>query len=365
LRSIPQEIQTPEPRKGKAQELSAAKVQEKSPKVPKHLEGLKAFVVNLDRRPDRWARCEGMLKKETPWLEYERFSASDGSKMTIPRSEVCSFWLTNRNAVYACDYDEWVYDAPGTDFDGAPWRFPKDEPDDNDKEWSFERGEDGSTGVLTKKATRKTWNMKLVFAERYRNPGQVMLMSGGERGCAHSHRRIWEVAARREAPTLVLEDDVQFCFERSDPALGRFNGDLFTKRLQLAMKEAPADFDVLYLGWAGWRGGNFYVWKKQDKGKAIRRAEYVYTTVAYVISQKAAQQLLSLACPLDQPVDNFMAWEASQGRLKSFVIVDEGDSDDLWAGGIVDQHDFVGDSDVKKSDGAAAKIFTVDAVDAD
>jgi len=324
--------------------------------VPKELEGMKAFVVNLDRRPDRWARCEAMLKKETPWLEYERFPASDGKQMTIPRSEVCGFWLTNRNAVYACDYDEWVYDAPGTELDGTPWRFPKNEPAEDDKEWAFEKGEDGWSGVLTEKATRKTWNMKLQFAERYRSPGQVMIMSGGERGCAHSHRRIWEVAAKRDAPTLVLEDDVQFCFERSDPGLGRFDGDLLTKRLRLAMKEAPTDFDVLYLGWAGHRGGNFLVWDKEDKGKAIRRAEYVYTTVAYVISQKAAQKLLAAACPLDQPVDNFMAWEASQGRLKSFVILDEGDSEDLWAGGIVDQHDFVGDSDVKKSDGAPAKV---------
>ncbi|CAK0832452.1 unnamed protein product [Prorocentrum cordatum] len=126
----------------------------------------------------------------------------------------------------------------------------------------------------------------------------------------------------------------------------------------MALREAPSDFDVLYLGWAGWRGGNFYELEKVDSGKAIRQAQYVYTTVAYVISPKAARRLLSIATPIDQPVDNFMAWEASQGNLKSFVILDEGDSDDLWAGGIVDQFDFVGDSDVKKSDGARAVVFT-------
>jgi len=54
---------------------------------------------------------------------------------------------------------------------------------------------------------------------------------------------------------------------------------------------------------------------------------------------------------MNQPVDNFMAWEASQGRLKSFVVLDEGDDDGLWAGGIVDQVDFQGDSDIQKSDG--------------
>jgi len=325
-------------------------------KPPGVLQNLKALVINLDRRPDRWTRCADMLKKETPWLEVERFSASDGTKMPIPESEVCTSWNTNRNAVYSCDYDEWVYDIPGSKDDGIHWRWPKDEPKEDDPEFSLERGEDGVGAVLTNKLTQESWKMKLVFADRYRNPGQMLPMSGGERGCAHSHRRVWEVAAKRKSPTLVLEDDVQFVFERSEPKLGMYNGRLLKKRLCMALEEAPIDFDVVYLGWAGWRGGNFYVWKKKDKGKVIRKAEYVYTTVAYVISPKAARKLLSLAGPIDQPVDNFMAWEASQGRLKSYVVADVRDTDDLWAGGIVDQYDFVGDSDVKKSDGAPATV---------
>lgn len=340
---------------------SQAPAASKRERVPKELDGLKALVVNLDRRPDRWARCEEMLKKETPWLDFERFSASDGTKMVIPESEVCTSWNTSRNANYSPDYDEWVYDAPGTELDGTHWTWPKEVPADDDKEWAFEKSEDGWAGVLTKKATKETWNLKLQFAERFRDPGQVVPMSGGERGCCHSHRRLWEVAAERKSPTLVLEDDVQFVFERSEPKLGMFNGKLLKQRLLMALKEAPKNFDVLYLGWAGHRGGNFLLKKgraKVDNGKAIRKVEYVYTTVAYVISPKAAKQLLSISCPMDQPVDNFMAWEASQGRLKSYVILDKGDEDGLWAGGIVDQHDFVGDSDVKKSDGAAAHVFT-------
>merc|ERR1711957_1165039 len=96
-----------------------------------------------------------------------------------------------------------------------------------------------------------------------------------------------------------------------------------------------------------------------------RKAEYVWTTVAYVISQAGAKKLLAAAVPMNQPVDNFMAWEASQGRLKSYVALDEGDDDGLWAGGIVDQVDFQGDSDIQKSDGGVQgddyKKFAVDA----
>merc|ERR1712012_978030 len=86
-------------------------------------------------------------------------------------------------------------------------------------------------------------------------------------------------------------------------------------------------------------------------GKYFRKAEYVWTTVAYVISPAGAKKLLAVAGAINQPVDNFMAWEASQGRLKSFVVLDEGDNNECWAGGIVDQFDFAGDSDVQKSDG--------------
>ena len=58
--------------------------------------------------------------------------------------------------------------------------------------------------------------------------------------------------------------------------------------------------------------------------------------------------------------------QASQGKLNSYVCLDEGDEaparrelwcllnvtcreDSTWAGGIVDQFDFQGDSDIKKT----------------
>lgn len=210
--------------------------------------------------------------------------------------------------------------------------------------------------------------MKLQFADRYVNPGLVQNMSGGERGCAHSHLRAWRIAASRQKHTLVLEDDVTFLFERSGD-LGKANGTVFTERLALALRHAPSDFDVIYLGWSGWRGGHHFFMKDDpeedpERKKFIRKSEYVWTTVAYVISEGGAKKLLEAArAGIDQPVDNFMAWEASQGRLNSYVCVDEEDDDGTWAGGIVDQFDFQGDSDIKKSDGGVqgddAKEFSV------
>mmetsp|Transcript_29550 Transcript_29550/g.58005 ORF Transcript_29550/g.58005 Transcript_29550/m.58005 type:complete len:390 (+) Transcript_29550:94-1263(+) len=319
--------------------------------VPVELQRLKAYVVNLDRRADRWARCEALLQKETPWLEYERFSASDGSKMAIPEEEICTVWNTRKKGNYG-DYDEWVYDAPGTERDCVPWRWKGQEPADDDKEWNFVVDNDNCDAALvTNKITKNAFRVKRVFAERYRTPGQDQKMSAGERGCAHSHRRLWEIVAQREQPTMILEDDVQFCFEASEPQLGWNDGGVFTERLILALREAPKDWEVLYLGWSGWRGGNYCILEEKCHAKAVRKAEYVWTTVAYIITPEAARKLLAIARPMDQPVDEFMAWEASQGRLKSFVVTSEGDGDDVWAGGIAAQNDFIGDSDIQKSDG--------------
>lgn len=192
-------------------------------------------------------------------------------------------------------------------------------------------------------------------------------MSGGERGCAHSHLRLWRLAAERTDNTLVLEDDVHLCFDRNGG--GKMKGKIFTERLALALRYAPSDFDVIYLGWSGWRGGHFKFMKDDPEESAtsknvIQKAEYVWTTVAYVISQAGAKKLLAAAKnSVDQPVDNFMAWEASQGKLKSYVAMDACDNDGTWAGGIVDQFDFQGDSDIQKSDGGHqgddAKDFVV------
>lgn len=345
----------------------AASRAQKKPAIlaPQELQGLKAFIINLERRPDRWSRVSKMLEKQVPWLDFEKFPASDGTQNPIPEDEIATTWNTSRNAKYG-DYYEWVRE------DGAVWRWAAETPDEDDPEWRFTEDAEEPflyirdapsfstdpvrTGTVENKTTGEKFKVTLVFAKRILEPGEEMKMSGGERGCAHSHLRLWNVAAERSEPTLALEDDVHLTFERS-AGMGKSNGKVFTERLALALKHAPSDFDVLYLGWSGWRGGHHIVWKTDAEGdpetrSILQKAEYVWTTVAYVISQAGAKKLLAAAnTKVNQPVDNFMAWESSQGRLNSYVILDEGDDDNTWSGGLVDQFDFQGDSDIKKSDG--------------
>ena len=44
----------------------------------KQIEKLKTFVINLDRRPDRWAAFLNNVNKNLNFLNYEKFSAVDG-----------------------------------------------------------------------------------------------------------------------------------------------------------------------------------------------------------------------------------------------------------------------------------------------
>lgn len=289
-----------------------SKKDESSPKstsptkvVANPLEGLNTLLLGLERRPDRRRRCEEMINKETPWLKPEFFRATDGKADTIPDNEVAPIWNTKCNSFYGAYED--VHDKDG----------------------------------------------KILYtAEQFSDPGVDYEFSPGERGCAHSHYRMWQKAAEAEGPTLILEDDVQFIFERNSG--GMSTGETFKARFELGMQEAlKRELDVLYLGWSGHRDGN-YKHHRSGRGRKnaiVRKAEYVWTTVAYVIWPKGAKKLLEAASPMNQPVDNFMAWEAKENRLDAYVLLDEGDDDDTWSGGIVTQLDFTGDSDIKKSDG--------------
>jgi len=273
------------------------------------LRALPALVINLEKRTDRWERAQAMLQKEVPWLsKCERLIATDGRKTKIPDHHVAQKWNTKNNSNYG-EYED------------------------------------------TFAADKKTL---LHSAAEFADPGVEYFFSPGERGCAYSHYRIWQQVAKMSKPMLVLEDDVQLCYERNG-GMGKSSGKTFTATLERAMQEAEkkGDMDVLYLGWAGHRDGNYRYNKAKGgrKSPILRKVEYVWTTVAYVLWPAGAKKLLKAASPMNQPVDNFMAWEAREGRLNSYVVLDEGDKDGDWAGGIVDQLDFHGDSDIVKSDG--------------
>jgi GR25 family glycosyltransferase involved in LPS biosynthesis len=131
-------------------------------------------------------------------------------------------------------------------------------------------------------------------------------LSPGERGCSVSHIRAWQHCVEqasginKEKPLLVLEDDAAPTPE-------------FTPRIQRALAAMPKDADVLYLGYsqaADWR---------REISPDLVEAEYVWTTVGYIIWPRAAKLFLD-RLPVDQPVDNWMATACADGLIKAYCV---------------------------------------------
>lgn len=146
------------------------------------------------------------------------------------------------------------------------------------------------------RSERKGWDDLHTYHER------VLDLSPGERGCAASHILAWRqcAASGSDAPLLVLEDDAA--------PMPNFGG-----ILKKALTALPRDAGVLYLGYsqaAHWR---------REISEEVVEAEYVWTTVGYIIWPAAARLLLS-KLPVNQPVDNFMAQLCATGDLKAYCI---------------------------------------------
>eukprot|EP00435_Cladocopium_sp_Y103_P062254 s469_g23.t2 len=166
---------------------------------------------------------------------------------------------------------------------------------------------DGLTDEVPLDAVGTCWNTsrnaKFDGRQGYRADVELQ-MTHGERGCAMSHVRAWRIVAGRITPVLVMEDDAV-------PTKS------FGQRLRQKLPEAAAlGADVLYLGHipgAPWR---------QKKKPGLYEAEYLWTTVAYVLWPHGAKKLLELL-PVDEPVDNFMGWQMAQRKLFALAIVPE------------------------------------------
>jgi len=124
-------------------------------------------------------------------------------------------------------------------------------------------------------------------------------MSPGERGCCGSHIKAWKMAASRNKPLLVIEDDAV--------ALPSF-----TASLTQAVREAPSDTGMIFLSSKD-RGTT------KPAGKVLMTPSFVWTTVGYLIWPSAAKKLLKML-PVDMPVDNFLAWHIKQGAIKAYSI---------------------------------------------
>jgi len=144
------------------------------------------------------------------------------------------------------------------------------------------------------RAVRKGWNDLESYTDRQ------LELSGGERGCASSHIRAWRHCLELRRPLLVLEDDAM-------PTVD------FTPVLQRALQSVPGGTHMLYLGYS--QAAN---WRSEISPELVE-AEYVWTTVAYIIWPAGARLLLS-RLPVDQPVDNWLGCLCADRHLKALCV---------------------------------------------
>jgi GR25 family glycosyltransferase involved in LPS biosynthesis len=138
--------------------------------------------------------------------------------------------------------------------------------------------------------------------------GNHLPLSTGERNCAMSHIQAWHEIAKNEGnvngsgePTLILEDDAVLTLD-------------FVPRLQsfFAQDAATSGVDMMYLGY------EVAAPLKREVAAGIFEAEYLWTTIAYLLWPSGAKKLLE-ALPVNQPVDNFMANLVKAGSVKAFA----------------------------------------------
>jgi GR25 family glycosyltransferase involved in LPS biosynthesis len=144
------------------------------------------------------------------------------------------------------------------------------------------------------RSKRKGWDDLDNYVEKW------LPLSPGERGCGLSHIHAWQLCLERGRPLLVFEDDAAPTAD-------------FTARLSRALIALPDDADLLYLGYsqaAAWR---------RVVSPDCAEAEYVWTTVGYIVWPAGARKLLS-RLPIDQPVDNWMASLCAAGKVKSYCV---------------------------------------------
>jgi len=148
------------------------------------------------------------------------------------------------------------------------------------------------------RAIRKGWDDLDSYQVR------ELVLSPGERGCAVSHIRAWEHCLERAGdsnrPLLVLEDDAAPTPE-------------FTTSLERALAATPEDAHILYLGYS-----QAAEWRREISADVVE-AEYVWTTVGYIVWPAGARILLS-RLPVNQPVDNWMATLCADNDIKAYCV---------------------------------------------
>lgn len=126
-------------------------------------------------------------------------------------------------------------------------------------------------------------------------------LSPGQIGCMLSHQQIWQYTIHSGVDcTVVFEDDAIL-----DPD--------FKIRFENALREAPYDMDLMYIG-------HCFETKGGHLSGELYRSSYPRCTHGYMVTKQGAEKLcawVSAGPSFNMPVDEELARAISQGKLKA------------------------------------------------
>ena len=125
-------------------------------------------------------------------------------------------------------------------------------------------------------------------------------LTQGAIGCALSHRAVSELGLQRNLPLIaVFEDDADLPAD----ALAR---------IDQCLTNAPADWDVILLGWSGA--------PPRDDGSALQRVSRFVGCHAYLLNARGMRALVELNSPVRTHVDHALSAGASSGRIAIYGV---------------------------------------------
>eukprot|EP00607_Mallomonas_marina_P001548 CAMPEP_0182430326 /NCGR_PEP_ID=MMETSP1167-20130531/39451_1 /TAXON_ID=2988 /ORGANISM="Mallomonas Sp, Strain CCMP3275" /LENGTH=356 /DNA_ID=CAMNT_0024615287 /DNA_START=64 /DNA_END=1130 /DNA_ORIENTATION=+ len=282
---------------------------------------LPALIINLDRRRDRWRRCQRMCQRAE--VLPMRIAAVDGQSLLgfgldiIPQSEVCTHWDSSFNAQFdtKCVVNK---STPMTLSERAcsashirAWRIVED--------LSISLRCGSSDGRV--QGLRGSVDDEML--ERHRSVRRSLYQMTRQRG-GWSSRVLSESDSRRSSSAgveslrrdafLILEDDAGFLSDTGEVPI--------RCRISDVVHHLPDDFDICYLGYVLPRGTLSGHKKKVCFKSGFLQPTYLWQLHAYLLTGVGAQILLK-NLPVDCPVDNFVAKLIYDGKLKAYAVKEQ------------------------------------------
>lgn len=277
---------------------------------------LPAFVINLDRRLDRWRSI--LLTSDTHGLSAMRVSAvdgsllsagSDGDALSIPEADVVRRWDSTLNAAF----DSFCQANTATPMTNSErgcaashlktWRAIAALRSSSSTTLSSSRGSSGGSSSSKQPRPASVGPQRELEGVDLRTMRDCLALTSSPTSSRD--------ARSKDAFYLILEDDAAINAEKAAKGGG------FRVTLARLLRRLPADCDICYLGWA-------IPWGKADHPKLgdFVKPSYIWQLHAYLVRGRAVDLLLA-SLPINAPLDNFVARLVFEKRLVAYALSEQ------------------------------------------